>query len=92
MKILMFLLAIILSSSAYASDVFVRGYYKSNGTYVNPYYRTAPDNTINNNYGTQGNYNPHTGAWGTTPQNPTQPDYTGFGVSQPTNNFSNFGN
>ncbi len=33
------------------SDVYVRGYYRSDGTYVAPYYRSAPDGIISNNYG-----------------------------------------
>ncbi len=66
-----FLLALV-SFSALASDVFVNGYTRSNGTYVAPYHRSSPDNTINNNYGTQGNMNPYTHAQGTVPQNPYQ--------------------
>ena len=33
-----------------SSDVHVNGYYRSNGTYVAPYYRTPPDSTKLNNY------------------------------------------
>ena len=32
------------------SDVYVRGYYRSNGTYVQPYYRSKPDWIVTNNY------------------------------------------
>lgn len=32
------------------SDVYVRGYYRSNGTYVQPYYRSKPDGIKTNNY------------------------------------------
>jgi hypothetical protein len=32
------------------SDVYVKGYYKKNGTYVAPYYRTAPNSTKLDNY------------------------------------------
>ncbi len=32
------------------SDVYVKGYTKKNGTYVAPHYRSAPDNSILNNY------------------------------------------
>jgi hypothetical protein len=39
----------------------VGGYRRSNGTYVNPYQRSAPDSTLNNNYSTKGNVNPYTG-------------------------------
>jgi len=37
------------ASLAYA-QVHVRGYYRSNGTYVQPYYRTSPDGNPYNNY------------------------------------------
>lgn len=60
---LMFVFLIALPT--FARDVHVNGYYRQNGTYVQDHYRTAPDNTINNNYSTQGNYNPYTGKEGT---------------------------
>lgn len=43
----------------------VGGYQKQDGTYVDPYYRTKADNTLDNNYGTRGNQNPWTGKTGT---------------------------
>jgi len=49
---------------ALARDVYVRGYYRSDGTYVKPHYRTAPDNNPWNNYSTWGNVNPYTGERG----------------------------
>ena len=49
---------------AIAKDVKVKGYYKKNGTYVKPHYTSAPDSSINNNWTTRGNVNPHTGADG----------------------------
>lgn len=39
----------------------VEGYYRSNGTYVAPHYRTNPNSTINDNYSTKPNINPWTG-------------------------------
>lgn len=33
-----------------AQAVSVNGYFKSNGTYVMPHFRTAPDSSIFNNY------------------------------------------
>jgi hypothetical protein len=42
--------------------VHVNGYYRSNGTYVNSYERSAPDSSPYNNYGYPGNYNPNTGS------------------------------
>lgn len=43
----------------------VSGYYRSNGTYVEPYYRTAPNNTIMDNWSTYPNVNPFTNRVGT---------------------------
>jgi hypothetical protein len=43
------------------NHVKVKGYYKSNGTYVKPYFRTAPNNSNSDNFSTQGNTNPYTG-------------------------------
>ena len=42
----------------------VRGYTKSNGTYVNGYARTSRNNTNHDNYSTSGNHNPYTGTMG----------------------------
>ena len=57
-------LLLVLAGSAFARDVRVKGYYRSNGTYVQPHYRTSPDNSILNNYSTKGNINPYTGRKG----------------------------
>ena len=43
----------------------VRGYYRSNGTYVAPHHRTDPNDTKLDNYSTKGNVNPYTGKEGT---------------------------
>ena len=45
-----------------------QGYYRRNGTYVQPHYRTNPDGNPYNNYSFPGNYNPNTGR--ITPGNP----------------------
>jgi hypothetical protein len=36
-----------------SGDVYVRGYYRKNGTYVQPHYRTAPNSTTSDNYGSR---------------------------------------
>lgn len=41
------------------------GYTTQSGTYVQPHYQTNPNNTQRDNYGTIGNQNPYTGAYGT---------------------------
>lgn len=41
------------AGASYASDVYVNGYTRSNGTYVQPYVRSSPDAYKSNNYGYQ---------------------------------------
>ena len=43
-----------------SAQVHVRGYYRKNGTYVQPHERTRPNHTITDNYSYPGNYNPNT--------------------------------
>ena len=64
-------------TTALADDVYVNGYYKSNGTYVQPYYRTSPDDSLFNNYSTHGNVNPYMGEMG------TKSPYGGNSYNQP---------
>jgi len=52
-------------ASAY---VWVNGYTRENGTYVQGYWRTSPDGDPTNNIGYPGNFNPNTGK--VTPGNP----------------------
>lgn len=40
------------------------GYTKSNGTYVQPHYKTKNNNTNTDNFSTKGNYNPYNGTTG----------------------------
>lgn len=54
----------LISVSAFA-DTSVKGYYKKNGTYVAPHYRSSPDKSYNNNWSTSPNRNPYTGKQGT---------------------------
>ena len=50
------------------ADVYVKGYTRSDGTYVAPHYRSSPDSSHNNNWSTRGNRNPYTGKRGTQPR------------------------
>jgi hypothetical protein len=59
------LVAFLLSSFSAYAVVSVRGYYRSNGTYVAPHYRSNPDGNVYNNWSTKGNVNPYTGKAGT---------------------------
>ncbi|MGZ3235759.1 MAG: hypothetical protein ACXU8A_00115 [Burkholderiaceae bacterium] len=76
------LIALLFSNlTAMAEDVYVNGYNRSNGTYIQPYHRTAPDSNPYNNYSTQGNTNPYTGQQGTV--NPYQNQYQQQNYQQP---------
>jgi len=48
-----------------AAQVHVDGYSRRDGTYVQPHYRSAPNGSLSDNYGTQGNINSYTGQLGT---------------------------
>lgn len=47
--------------AAFGGDVYVKGYFRKNGTYVEPHHRSAPDGNPHNNYSFPGNVNPYTG-------------------------------
>ena len=64
MKKLFICLFLMITTCCFSQDVHVNGYITGNGTYVQPHYRTAPDNTQYNNYSTVGNVNPYTGKAG----------------------------
>lgn len=53
-----------LGTGSNSQDTYVRGYTKKNGTHVNGYWRTKPNETQKDNYSTEGNINPHTGKKG----------------------------
>ncbi len=58
-------LALFLSIYSLAeARVSVRGYNRSNGTYVAPHYRSNPNSTRFDNWSTRGNFNPFTGKRG----------------------------
>ena len=63
--ILMVLAFIGIITSIANADVYVRGHRRSNGTYVQPHYRSNPDGIRSNNWSTRGNVNPYTGKRGT---------------------------
>ena len=60
-----------LTATAADAQTHVHGYTTRNGTYVAPYVRTNPNNTIYDNYSTRPNVNPYTGQEGTV--NPYAP-------------------
>jgi len=58
--------AIVFTASASAwADVYVHGYYRGNGTYVQPHYRSNSDGNPYNNWSFPGSVNPHTGRFAT---------------------------
>lgn len=60
------LMLIMLSSTSQAyADVNVKGYFRKDGTYVMPHFRSDPDGYFFNNWSTYGNINPYTGEGGT---------------------------
>lgn len=70
------ILIILFSVESYA-DEYVHGYTKKDGTQVNGYHRTSPDETKLNNYSHEGNVNPYTGKAGHNKD--TSPNSTGYG-------------
>lgn len=77
-------IAALIAAPVMAGDNYVRPHVRSDGTYVEGHYRSNPDSSRLNNYGTQGNYNPYTGQTGTqspypaynnTPSYPSIPAY-----------------
>jgi len=75
------LLATIFSFTSTAWAGYVHGYTRRNGTYVQGYNRSNPDNTVTNNYSYYGNVNPYTGMVGTNyyRNSPSSGYYNGFG-------------
>ena len=57
------LLLITIPMSAF-SDVYVHGYCRQDGTCEQPYYRSSPDHSYNNNWEVRPNVNPYTGKEG----------------------------
>ncbi len=64
MAILVVTLITLVATTVANADVYVRGYHRSNGTYVQPHYRSNPDGNPYNNWSTFPNVNPHTGVRG----------------------------
>ncbi|AEI47557.1 hypothetical protein [Runella slithyformis] len=65
----LFLFFAFLNSLLLQAQVKVNGYYRKDGTYVQPHYRSNPDNTPTNNWSYPGNTNPYTGKTATGSSN-----------------------
>lgn len=77
-KSLLFLALALTSSTAFA-QVQVKGYTRSDGTYVQPHTRSSPNGTVTDNYSFKGNTNPYNGSVGTNEyrHDMTSPYYNG---------------
>jgi hypothetical protein len=58
-------MVVFVASVSADAAVRVNGYFHSNGTYVQPHYRSNPDSSFRNNWSTYPNINPYTGVQGT---------------------------
>lgn len=65
MSIFVIVTLVLVITAVANADVYVRGYSRGNGTYVQPHYRSNPDGIRSNNWSTRGNVNPYTGKIGT---------------------------
>ncbi|MES2023906.1 MAG: hypothetical protein V4439_04445 [Patescibacteria group bacterium] len=88
-KNLLFLLFLVITFQA-SSQVYVEGYYRKNGTYVAPHYRSSPNSTKNDNYSTKGNYNPYTGKPGTKNGDYYTPSYSNSSNNSSYSNWSSY--
>lgn len=55
----------VLAFGSALADTAVKGYYKKDGTYVQPHQRSDPNSSKTDNWSTKGNTNPYTGKEGT---------------------------
>lgn len=63
----------LISTPAMAQSVYVKPYFKSDGTYVPGHWRSKPNGTVYDNYSTYPNINPYTGE--RAQRQRTQPTY-----------------
>lgn len=78
-----------ISAQTNPNHVHVRGYHRSDGTYVSPHYRTAPNSTNRDNFSTIGNVNPYTGEPGyIQPDNKPIPTYNYSSTYSGTTNYN----
>lgn len=57
---------LMIASASVMADQYVRGYTRSDGTYVAPYSRSEQNSNRYDNYSSQGNSNPYTGERGSS--------------------------
>lgn len=65
MKLLTLILTCACVATVAAQTTYVPGYTKADGTYVQGHYKSSPNDTKLDNFGTKANTNPYTGKTGT---------------------------
>ena len=63
-KIIISIVFVLTLINTVSADVWVDGYFRSDGTYVQGHYRSSPDSSVTNNWSYSGNVNPYTGEIG----------------------------
>ena len=63
-KIIISIVFVLTLINTVSADVWVNGYFRSDGTYVQGHYRSSPDSSVTNNWSYSGNTNPYTGEVG----------------------------
>ncbi len=79
MKTVLIALALTCATVSVSFAQNVNGYFKNNGTYVAPHYRSSPNGTVTDNYSFKGNSNPYTGNSGSNRyrSDPASPYFNG---------------
>ncbi|MFV8337493.1 hypothetical protein ACNQF7_15635 [Flavobacterium sp. RSP29] len=90
MKKIIFIIAFLFTTAFTFAKVSGKGYYRSNGTYVQPHQRTAPNSTRNDNYSTISNSYPYTGEAGTQSGDnyTSKSSYSSSNTTYPTPSYS----
>ena len=63
--VLMIPISFMFLAKVVSAQVYVPGYQKKDGTFVQPHFRSQADGNTSNNWSNKGNVNPYTGEWGT---------------------------
>lgn len=86
------LISTVAAANPAKADVYVDGYYRSNGTYVEPHHRSSSNKNTFDNWSTQGNTNPYTGVRGTRDpySNYSSPSYSSPNYSSPSYSYPRY--
>ena len=78
LRYVIFALTLGITCTSANAQNYVNGYVRSDGTYVQPHFRSSPNSTQYDNYSTRGNTNPYTGQRGSS--NPYAPGQLQLGT------------